>query len=99
MSGLTKEQAIVLHGSGFWETMTAREIATFQLFERSLCMPFPVFRQALEEALGRPVWTHEMGPNCEGLKAELLGERPAPSFEEIIALIPEEKRLKIKVVN
>jgi hypothetical protein len=31
--------------------------------------------------------------NVESLLKELLGEKAAPTLEEIIALIPEEKRL------
>ncbi len=90
---LTREQAIALAESKFYETMTHREIALFQMFEERLCMPFSVFHEALEKALGRPVWTHEIGINHEGLKAELLGQAPAPSFDDILNLIPAEKRL------
>lgn len=75
---MTKEQAIALAESGFWKTMTHREIATFQLFEPLLCMPFEVFHEAIEKTLGRPVWTHEFGLNWDGLKSELIGEKQAP---------------------
>ena len=51
----------------------------------------------LKEALGRPVWTHEFGLNLNGLKAELVGEQPPPSMQEIIELIPEHKRLIVEV--
>ena len=92
---ITKEQAVALAASRFWETMTPREIALFQLEVQLLCMPFEVFHKALESALGRPVWTHEMGLNWEGLTAELRGDRPAPSLQDILELIPEDKRVVI----
>lgn len=90
---LTEDQAISLVNSGFWEAMSYRDRAEFQLFARRLCMPFNVFHEALEKALGRPVWTHEMGMNWEGLISELRGEKPAPTMQEILGLIPAEKRI------
>lgn len=92
---MTKEEAIKLHDSGFWKDMSYEERAKFQLFEPLLCMPFGVFHEAVEKALGRPVYTHEFGTNMDGLRRELLGERPAPTLEEIIDLIPKDKQLII----
>ncbi|MDR1218976.1 MAG: hypothetical protein LBK73_05130 [Treponema sp.] len=43
-----------------------------------------------EEALGRPVYTHEFELNREGLMKELFHGAPAPTPEEAINLIPEE---------
>ena len=98
MSGrLTKKQAIALAESKWWEGKSHRDIAGFQLFEPRLCMPFSVFHEALEKSLGRPVYTHELGLNYSGIKAEFLGLRPEPTFDEIVALIPEEKRMVILV--
>lgn len=56
-----------------------------------------MFHEAVEKALGRPVWTHEFGLNWDGLKKELMGEAPAPTMQEIIDLIPEEKRIIVEV--
>ena len=93
---MTREQAIALGETRFWESMTPREIATFQLHEPLLCMPFDVYHGAMEKALGRPVWTHEFGSaGVEGLKAELRGDLPPPTMEEIIALVPADKRMVI----
>ena len=97
MSALTKEQAVQLASSRFWESLTPRQIAEFQLHEPLLCMPFGVFHEAVEMALGRSVWTHEFGLALDGLKRELMGEKPAPSFDEILALIPEEKRIVVNL--
>jgi hypothetical protein len=88
---LTKDQAIKLAESKFWESMSFKDIAYFQLFERLLCMPFPVFHEAVEKTLERPVFTHEFA-FMDDLKKELLGEKEAPSLEDIINLIPEDKR-------
>ena len=88
-----KEKAIALADSGWWKGRPAKEVAKFQLFTDELAMDFGDFHAALEEALGRPVWTHELALNFDGIAAELLGEKGAPTMEEIIGLIPEEKRI------
>lgn len=93
MDRLTREQAVALHDSRFWESMTFRERAEFQMNTDLLCMPFGIFHEAIEKTLGRPVYTHEFGLNVEGLRAELRGERPAPTLQEILDLIPAENRV------
>ena len=90
---MTEKQAIALAESGFYKTMSHKEIAMFQMFEPLLCMPFDVFHEALEKTLGRPVYTHEFALNAEGIKKELLGKKAPPTLEEIINLIPEDKRI------
>jgi hypothetical protein len=92
---LGQEKAIALASSRWWEGKTNREIAEFQLFTAELCVPFGVFHAALEDCLKRPVWTHELGLNFAGIVKEFRGDSPAPSFEEIVNLIPEEKRVLI----
>lgn len=61
-----------------------------------LCMPFCVFQEAMEKTLGRPVFTHEFSFR-EELRKELYREKEPPTFEEICALIPEEKLIVIKL--
>jgi hypothetical protein len=92
---LTKEEAIALHDSGEWKKWSHEQRAVFQMNQECLCMPFGVFHEAVEKALGRPVWTHEFGLNVEGLKAELAGKQDAPTMAEIIGLIPAEKLLVV----
>lgn len=92
-----RDKAIELGSTNWWELCTHREIAEFQLFTAELCCPFAVFHEALEKSLGRGVYTHEMGLNYDGLIAEFLGERAAPTLAEIIDLIPPEKRIVIAV--
>lgn len=90
---MTKEQALKLAESKFWEKMTFEERAKFQIFEEKLCMPFDVFHEAVEKTLGRPVWTHEFGLDIDGLRREIMGGRPAPTMDEILNLIPADKRV------
>ena len=61
-----------LFRSEFWKDMSSLEIAQFQLFEDRLCMPFNVFHSALEDVLGRSIWTTEFAVDRDGLKSELL---------------------------
>lgn len=91
---LTKDQAVALHESKFWEAMTYQERATFQIYQPLLCMPFGVFQEAVEKTLGRSVWTHEFA-SVDELQKELTGEKHAPTLEEIIGLIPKDKLLLI----
>lgn len=70
-SNFTKEQAIKIYESGVYNDMTAKQIVDFQLFESKLCMPFGVFHGAVEEMLGRPVYTHEFS-EPENLRKEYL---------------------------
>lgn len=88
-----KQKAIALFDSGWWKGKPAKEIATFQFFTDELCMPFDIFHEALEKAIGRPVWTHELVLGHDGIAKELRGEKEAPTMEEIINLIPEDKRI------
>lgn len=93
---MTEQQAIALYDSKWWESRSAFDIVSFQLFEERLCMPFGDFHKAVEEVLGRPVWTHEFGIlGAAQLKREFLKERPAPTLDEILAIIPENKRIVI----
>lgn len=92
---LTKEEAIAFDDNKLWEDMDYKQRAIFQMQQDRLCMPFDVFHESIEKALGRPVFTHEFGFNREGLMKELLGEKEPPTFEEIIGLIPEEKRILV----
>ena len=93
MKQLTKQQAIRFAESEVWKDMTFEERVSMQLFQELLCMPFNVFHEALEKTLCRSVFTHELGLNLEGLRSEFLGEKEAPTLEEIIDLIPENKRI------
>ncbi len=90
-----EQAAIALCESGWWKEKTAREIAEFQMHTVELCLPFGEFHQAIQSVLGRPVFTHEFGLDFDGLLSELMGDRSAPSLEQILALIPAEKRIVV----
>lgn len=91
---MTKDQAIALSKSDWWMNKTPRKIAMFQLFEEKLCMPFGEFHKAVENALGRPVYSHEFA-KMDALQKELMGDKPAPTMDEILGMIPEAKRIVI----
>lgn len=74
MEQLTREQAIAFAENKSYVGMTYRQIAEFQMEQDRLCMPFEVFHKALEQTLGRPVFTHELA-NRERLRKELFGEK------------------------
>lgn len=92
---MTREQAIALCESNFWKDLTSRQIAEFQIMEERLCMPFEVFHKAIEQTLGRPVLRHELVENTQEIRDELFGSKAASTLEEIINMIPEEKRIII----
>jgi hypothetical protein len=92
-----KEKAIAMYESKWWEGLNSKQVVKFQLFTNELCMPFDQFHKAIETELGRPVFTHEFGPGRDNLALEFLGERDAPSLDEILDLIPEEKRIVIQI--
>ena len=95
MKQLTKEQAIVFSESYIWEDWNYRQRAEFQMLQEKLCMPFSIFYEAIKKTLNRPVYTHEFGFNYDGLMGELfLGHEP-PTFDEIVELIPKDKRIII----
>ena len=54
----------------WWTSEDKKVLGYYQLMNPILLVPFDKFHEALEFLLGRPVWTHEMGLNYEGLKAE-----------------------------
>ena len=89
---LSKEQAITVFNSKCWEDWDYRKKAEFQMIQDKLCMPFEVYREAVEKTLGRPVYTHEFGLNKQGLIDELFEGKDPPSFEDVMDLIPKDKQ-------
>jgi hypothetical protein len=98
-TSIGRDKALELANSGWWKQATDREIAMFQLATKELCLPFHVFHEALEKTLGRPVWTHELALDYNNIMAEVLGEKDAPTMDEIINLIPEDKLILVEVPN
>lgn len=92
MRQLTEKQAILFHESGIWKDWTHEQIVRLQIFQNRLCVPFNKYHEAIESVLGRPVYTHEFAYN-DALVLEYLGEKPSPSFDEIMSLIPQDKQI------
>jgi hypothetical protein len=85
-----REAAIKMAQSGWWKDLSPRQICKVQLFIKECCMPFREFTTALNEALGRPVYTHELA-DIQSIQLEYLGEKDAPTMEEIVGMLPAEK--------
>ena len=92
MRQISKEEAILIYRKKLYEHWNDEEKVQFQLFQSKLAMPFSVFNESVEKVLKRTVYTYEFA-SSENLKKEFLGEKPAPSLESIMELIPKEKRM------
>jgi hypothetical protein len=68
---MTQEAAQQLYNTEFWKDMSHFQRATFQLNEERLCMPFGVFHEAVEKALGRHVQLTEFAFRVDELSLEL----------------------------
>lgn len=96
MKQITKEQAIRIAESGLWQDWSDEEKVKFQLYQNRLAMPWDEFSGAMCRVLGRPVFTHEFSQsNRAALMHEFEGKRKAPTFEEILDLIPAEKAIVV----
>ncbi len=87
---LAQQQAIEFYKSKVYESWTQDQIATFQLYQERLCMPFSIFHEAIEKTLGRSVWTHEFA-YPDNLRRELEGILNTPTMQEILDLLPKDK--------
>ena len=97
-NSIGRDKAIELAESRWWEGCDHRKIATFQMLTEELCMPFGVFHEAVEKTLGRPVFTHEFA-FYDGLVSELLLGRNPPTLDEVLELIPKDKRVVLLAAN
>ena len=91
---LTKEQAKRFYDSKVWESWTDRQIVEFQLFQKKLALPFSRFHEAVEKVLKRSIYTCEFAFG-DLLKQEFLGDKEPPTLQEIMELIPKDKRIII----
>lgn len=97
MKQLTKKQAIAVMNSKVWKKWDNEQIVRFQLFQDRICLPFSKFHEAIEKVLNRPVYIDEFGMNYDGIAQEYLGTKEPPTMEEIMNLIPEDKRMLISL--
>lgn len=96
MRQLTREEAIAFTDTDAYAKMTEKEVAAFQLQQNLLCVPMAEFLRVLEVALNRPVFTHEL-VNPASLLKEMYGEKEPPTFDDILTMIPKEKRVVVMV--
>jgi len=88
---MTRDEAIALAKTGWWRTKSPREIAEFQLREPKLCMDFSDYHKAVEDALGRPVFTHEFA-RPQWLLDELAGKRePLDPIDSLRMIAPDKE--------
>jgi hypothetical protein len=80
---LTPEQAVEFYEKGEWKNWTLKEIALFQLHQQFLCVPFPLFHEAIEALLERSVWTHEMA-DSKALIDEYEGKIEKPTINDVV---------------
>lgn len=95
MRQLNRNEAIAFGRGGEWKNWTPKQRGAFQLQQNLLCMDFDAFHEGVQALLGRPVFTHEFAYKDQ-LIDEWKGRKDAPTFDEIVALIPEGKRIIIE---
>lgn len=67
--------------------MTREErLAEFMILYGPLEVPFEIWHERLEALIGRRVWTHELA-RPDLLMAEIIGEREAPTIEQITEIL------------
>jgi len=85
---LSKEQAIAFGKNGEGEGWTAVQVAAFQLFQKRLCIDMCTFQTAVQEVLGRPVWSHEFAyPGA--LQQEFLAKVSGIPMSEVVQRFSE----------
>jgi len=93
-----REKAWRLAKTEWWKESTPREIVEFQLRTQELCVPIPDLLDALQKTFGRPVLLHELSSsNSTALLDEFYGDKEAPVWQEIINLLPEERRIIVRL--
>ncbi len=81
------------------DEMTGDERAEeLKLLYGPLEIPFDMLHKRIEGLVGRPVFTHEMGLNSDGLIEEARN-RNHPTMEEVVDLLPKDKPTIIVAVD
>lgn len=94
MKQFTKEEAISFYDSCVWKGWSSEKIVRLQLFQDLMCVDFDLYHKSISHVLGRPVFSHEFAFHDQLVK-EYLGVEQPPTFNEILDLIPENKKLLI----
>jgi hypothetical protein len=69
------------------EKLTREQAAIIGAFTGILCGPFPDMHKKIEDLMGRPVWTHEMG---DKELMQQVRDLAKPDFLAICADMPAE---------
>ena len=85
---MTKEEAIKIYETGWWEEIDLKIVVSFQLLSDRICMDFDDFLTGLNEVLGRVVNVHELYTKTK-LLDEIYGIGNHPTHEELIKQIPK----------
>lgn len=82
------------------DEMTPEErLEAFDAIPEKLEIDFSKYHKRIEELVGRPVWTHEMGTKgTELLRYEIISGNQ-PTFEGILAKIPPDKQVFVVEVE
>lgn len=84
---MSRENAVALSKSNFWQGLTNFQIASFQLFQSRLCMPFDVFHGAVDK-FAPGCSTISFGLLVPELQKAVRGKKGAPTLEEILSFMP-----------
>lgn len=77
------EEAKAKYKEAWWNSDDPKVLFLGQIQEDILLMDFSKFHKAAEQALGRPVWTHEFAEPKE-LLDEYYKERPKATMEDVL---------------
>ena len=77
------EKAKAKYKEAWWESDDLKVLFLGQIQEKILLMDFSKFHKATEQALERPVWTHEFA-EPEKLLGEYNKERPKATMVDVL---------------
>lgn len=90
-TAITREEAVALVETKWWEGQDDRDVALAQLGQALLCMPFDLFHAACERAAGQPIWTHEFASPGYVRKLVEGRERQESPMETLDAIMSESR--------
>jgi hypothetical protein len=96
---LTEEEATAFYHGNKWQAWDAKTRAIFQLQQERMCMPFKVFRESIEESLGRKIIPYELLSASDSLLRELQGLADPPSLEDVLALVPPHHKVYARLIS
>ena len=90
------EQAKAKYKEAWWKSDKPEVLFLGQIQEPTLLMEFSKFHKVTEQALGRPVWTHEFA-EPEELLDEYYKERPKATMTDVFDKLARYKKPAILV--